>query len=139
MTPNSIDALLEALKRSEGSSGLPGVDDTPGTPVAAKLSVMKAVPLDRSAKGGADMSDLSDHGMGADLDQLPDDMNDHMTGNQDDDGDGDADAKQNAQIVGALQDQYPSIYDKIMKSLDKGSPDNADAAPAPAPSTQAAA
>jgi hypothetical protein len=101
---DSIQALLEALKQAEAKGGLPG-DDDEGQPIAAKLSVIKAKPLDGDDQGMADdMNDLVS-GMGSDDDQ---DQNSDQDSRQD---------QYNAQMVDMLQDQYPQIYAKLDKAL----------------------
>jgi hypothetical protein len=116
MNLNSIQALLDALKRSESDGGLPGDDSPPGKPIAAKISVMRAIPKDK----------LSDDGMD---DMSPDDM----LGDTDADADADAEQDQqdqrNADMVSALQEQYPAIYAKLDKQLgksDSAQPDLSD-------------
>lgn len=85
-----IQALMDALKAA-GSSG-------PGKPIGAKLSVMKALPMD----------DMSDDSMGGDDEPAPEE------------GDETADPERNQDIVDALQTDYPTIYAKITKQLDEG-------------------
>jgi hypothetical protein len=83
---------MDALKRaSTDSSGM-------GKPIAAKLSVVKALP---------------DSGNSAD----PDADMDSDVGGMDTDMDEDKENQQNAMIVDALQTNFPSVYDKIMKML----------------------
>lgn len=129
MNLDSIQALLEALKRSEGKGGLPGDDEDLGEPIAAKISVMHAVP-DKGKGGAPDTSSLSDDALGAsddsDSDSSLGDMSDMMSSETDDDDE--KENEQNAQIVDVLQDQYPTIYAKIMKQVstsDQGSGDEA--------------
>ena len=109
MDMDSISALLEALKRGDAGKGLdlPGGDEA--KPIAAKVSILKAVPMHGDPMGGDDDDHALDlHGMDGDAmgpsDQMPDD-------------DASADARDNAQIVAGLQSMYPEIYDKICKSV----------------------
>jgi hypothetical protein len=125
MSLDSIQALLEALKRTESQGGLPG-DDTPGQPIAAKLSVLKAVP-----KGDVpDTSGMSDDALAplpSDLNAAsPDDGGPTPDAGADADKDNPKEVQRNAEIVDALQDQYPTIYDKIMKQLSAGADQSAD-------------
>jgi hypothetical protein len=116
MNLDSIQALLEALKRSENKSGLPGDDD--GEPIAAKVSVLKAKPIgaDPDADADNDTSMMGDK----DMDMMDMDMD------QDTDQGDDKEAAHNAQVVDVLQSDYPQIYAKIEKQLGSKSGDLSD-------------
>jgi hypothetical protein len=122
MDMDSISALLEALKRGDAGKGLdlPGGDDA--KPIAAKVSILKAVPMHGDPMGGDDDDEhaLDLHGMDDDAMGPSDEMHD--------DSDAGADARDNAQIVAGLQTMYPEIYDKICKTVlgDSGSDQDAD-------------
>jgi hypothetical protein len=122
---NSIQALLEALKRSGGSGGMPDDDDSPGEPIAAKLSILKAVPDkggdDSDAPDTSDMDDMFSPDSGQ---AEQDDAGMDQDSDQDSDQDDDQDNAMNAKIVGALQAMYPQVYDKLCKVV--GSSDDDD-------------
>jgi len=108
----AISALLDALKRSESKFGVGKDDeDEAGEPIAAKLSILHAKPVD-----GSDPDADGDTDPTADA---PDDTADSDSGE---------DAEQNAAIVSALQDQYPQIYSKLLKSVSQPSDDQGDGA-----------
>ena len=99
LPPDSINALMIALKRREGSSGLNGMGDAPAAPdVASKAAGMG--PNDMT--GEDDDSGVPDQGADPDVDHEPD-----------------ADtAKHNAEIVGILQSSYPKIFAKISAQVE---------------------
>lgn len=108
-----MDALMEALKKA-GSSG---ISSTPGKPVAAKLSVMKAMPMDG----------MSDDALGADAGaDSGEDESSPEDGQED---------ERNEQIVMALQTDYPAIYAKLSKQVDGAAtpPDDSLSASPPPP------
>ena len=115
MDMDSISALLEAFKRGDAGKGLdlPGGDDA--KPIAAKVSILKAMPLGK-ADDGDDEHSLDLHGL--DDGGMDDVMPDHAMGGLPDHGDDTSEeAQDNAQIVGALQSMYPEVYDKICKMV----------------------
>jgi hypothetical protein len=125
MDMDSISALLEALKRGDAGKGLDLPDDDSGAkPIAAKISILKAMPL---GKGDDDDDEhaLDLHGM--DDGGMDDVMPDKLAGLSEmhDDSDAGQDAHDNEQIVSALQTMFPEIYAKICKTVlgDDGSDD----------------
>lgn len=96
---DSISALLEALKRSQSDArgSLPDMKDA--KPVAARVSIVKAVP----AEDAPDMGD----------EDMPEPEGE-------DEGD---DAGRNAAIVDRLEQDYPDIYRRLCREVDAGEHD----------------
>lgn len=122
----SISSLLEALSRLGDDKDGPslGGDDAKGEPVAAKISVTTAHPVDGDTEGG---TPLAMHGLPDDLAPLaggddggaPSD-DDPLSGLGDPSTD-QPDAAQDGAIVDILQSQFPEVYEKIDKMLSAGS------------------
>lgn len=109
----SMSALMEALKRREGSAGLDGMGDAPAKPDAGTQA---------NAMGPSDMSG-EDNDSGTTSEDSSNDPDDE----------GGNSAANNSKIVDILQSTYPRIFAKI-NAMIHDDPEAQPAEPTDAPS-----
>src|ERR1700722_19256998 len=102
LPPDSINALMVALKRREGGSGLAGMGDAPAAPVTGSQA---------AGMGPNDMTGEDDDS------GVPDQGADPTDPDTDHDTDSST-AATNAKIVGVLQSSYPKIFAKISAQVE---------------------
>lgn len=123
MNLNSIDALLEALKRTEGAARK-GIDLGKAKPVAVKVDMLRAIPAhddaadDEEATGTPDDDAMAAFkGMGNAVKEMGDESERRNYAPAPMQDDTDIAPAHHAAIVGRLQSDYPHILQSIMDEL----------------------